>query len=142
LQIKLYARVVGATRVLYDVVKKPQIRVKAAKGETIEEYQGRVDSLIKENPHEFYQHRLLEVEWTHSDEQELYQLSEEIHRCQKNGVWPKNSGACDSYFGVCPYLPVCSGTMSLEDNTFFRDHISPSFESLGGKSSSVGILNM
>lgn len=126
---------------IYDVVRKPSIRpLKAtpvesrkytAKGalyanqreqdETPEEYRLRLREDINERVDRYFARapivRLEEEERDHAFD--TWQVTRLMREAELAGFAPKNPDAC-SNFGGCPYLPVCTGEASIDDDTRYR----------------------
>ncbi len=126
---------------LYDVVRKPGIRpLKATpvesrkytgKGllyanqreadESPEEFRLRVRDDIAERPQRYFSRG--EVVRLEEDEKDfaydVWQQARMMREAALAGFAPKNPDACSS-FGGCPYLPVCSGEASIDDDTLYR----------------------
>lgn len=128
-------------RCVYDVVRKPGIRpLKAtpvesrkytAKGflyanqreadETPEEYRLRLREEIQERPERYLARkdivRLETEERAHAFD--VWATTRLLRAAELAGFTPKNPDACSS-FGGCPYLPVCVGEASIDDDTRYR----------------------
>lgn len=50
---------------------------------------------------------------------DVWQAAKMLHEAERSGYAPKNPDAC-STFGQCPYLAVCSGEASIDDEHLFR----------------------
>lgn len=109
--------------VLYDVLKKPTLRLK--KGETPEAFRDRIiaEQYTKE-PERFFARKevvRLDHELDLADA-ETWAYAEQIHEARKRGRWPRNVDACFSYNSACEYLPICTGE---EDERSPRYRVSP-----------------
>jgi hypothetical protein len=129
-------------RCVYDVVRKPGIRplkatpVESRKykqgtnilyanqreaDETPEDFRIRLRADINERPARYFARvdmiRLEQEEREHA--YDVWQLTKLMHEAERHNFAPKNPDAC-SQFGGCPYLPVCEGMASIDDNTLFR----------------------
>lgn len=126
---------------IYDVVRKPGIkplratpvesRKYTAKGflyanqrehdETPEEYRLRLREDINERVDRYFARapivRLEEEERDHAFD--VWQVTRLMREAELAGFAPKNPDAC-SNFGGCPYLPVCTGEASIDDDTRYR----------------------
>lgn len=128
-QVGAYFHAFGAETLYYDVVGRPGIKCcgtdeKAAEktGRTaVDCYQERLENLIAENPGHFYQWR--EIVKTDADltsaMADIHQSALMVRQCKRAGWFPRNSGSCVGMFGTCPYLDVCSGRASIEDDGLF-----------------------
>lgn len=126
---------------LYDVVRKPGIkplhatpvdkRKYTGKGilyanqretdESPEEFRLRVREDIAERPERYFARgevvRLEKDEKTHA--YDVWQQTRMMRDAELQGYAPRNPDSC-SAFGGCPYLPVCSGEASINDDTLYR----------------------
>jgi len=131
-QITLYAAAHDARGVLYDVLRKPTLKLckkdeyaaKCTHGVKSPEdvYRERCEAKAKAHLAEVYQFR--PVHFTDQDLTEartdLWQQCQILRRCERDGFWPRNSGSCRGFYGLCPYLDVCTNRASLDDDTLFR----------------------
>lgn len=98
--------------VIYNVIKKPSIRLKA--GETLVAFQRRCfeeyTHFAKEKSYftrtevMVSDHRL--ESWTQTTNYLIQNLAEKIERGTSE-IWPMNTGACKAYFSTCPYMNAC-----------------------------------
>jgi hypothetical protein len=126
---------------IYDVVRKPAIRplkatpVESRKykkdgelyanqrehDETPDEYRLRLREDIAERVERYFARlpivRLEEEERDHAFD--VWQTTRLMREAELAGFAPKNPDAC-SNFGGCPYLPVCTGESSIEDDNLYR----------------------
>ena len=143
------ARALGydVAKCLYDVLRRPAQRpleatpeaarkyTKATKnqpsrlyagqrdrGETVDEYRGRVMEDIAERP-DFYYRRGIVVrhaadirEWA----TDTWKMAEQVRLGEADGHYPKNPDACGLYHRDCEYLPVCSGEATIDDPALYR----------------------
>jgi hypothetical protein len=126
--------------ILYDVIKKPggeprmKKPVSRRKTETDEEFAARKEA-ERETISEFEQ-RLYD---TMISEPGTYLVRREVHRTAEQnaaiiaelgeklveigayrGSYPRNDGACQAKYGLCPFLGVCVGQESLDADRFER----------------------
>jgi len=103
------------------VLRKPALKL--SKGESVEQYEARMIEAIAADPERYYQFR--EIHKTPADLTEtqidVYQAARLVGTSMREGWWPKNTGACRSLYGTCPFLDVCTGRANLDDETLFRD---------------------
>jgi hypothetical protein len=125
--------------VLYDVLrkisKKPKLLagVRKRRDESAEEWERR-KAESRETLPDFAARMLQEID----GEQQKWFVRREIHRLdtdhesfwsdlqatmgemfgRENQTYPRNDAACMARFGTCPYLDVCTGTMTLDDPRF------------------------
>lgn len=137
------ARAAGfdVSKCIYDVVRKPGIRplkatpVESRKytkagllyanqrehDETPEEYRLRLREDINERPSRYFARgdvvRLEQDTKEHAFD--TWQQSRLLKNAELASFAPRNPDAC-TQFGACPYLPVCSGEASIEDETLYR----------------------
>ena len=131
--------------VLYDVLRKPQIRPALATPEserkytkatakepprlyagqrtTAEdpaEYLARCCATIAENPDRYYQRGV--VVRLASEERDaaadLWLTADSIRISQNRNRWPRNVDSCRQYNRLCDFFPICSGTCSEDDTRF------------------------
>lgn len=105
---------------LYDVIRKPTIRLKQS--ETVAEYYDRLTIDIDQRP-DFYYARKIATR----DKNELvnllfdvWQTANSIREYSKAKKFPRYTQSCFTVFGQCKYWPVCSGQASLEDTSLYR----------------------
>jgi hypothetical protein len=130
-QVAFYIIATGCRGVLYDVVRKPMLRIsKADEQRTVATglelsmaYQRRVEGAIAEEPEKYYQFRAVEktAEDLAEAQADLYEQVQMLHNCHRRGMFPRNSNSCRTLYGTCPYLGVCTGTELLDDDARFRD---------------------
>jgi len=129
-QTALYKLAFGADGIVYDVLRKPMHRVSQAdsKGtdnelDAIANYRERVSGIIAAAPEEWFQWRPL---WRDADDIrdahiDLWQTTRKILWSEKHDAFEKHDNACRSFYGICPYLDVCAGRASLDDEALFMD---------------------
>ena len=129
-QMSNYCLAFGARGFIYDVARKPGIRLcgkdekaATAAGITPEAaYQDRCAEQIGGSPEEFFQWR--EHTKTSDDLQDakrdLWQQVEMFRSCDNSGRFPRNPDACVTKYGTCPYIDVCTGRANLDDDSCFR----------------------
>lgn len=132
-----------ADGVLYDVIRKVQLRPYAAtpeasrkytkdgklyasqraEDETLDEYRERVRAAIAEAPDAYYQRgTIVRLEREVVDAaRDMWELGRQIREAELAHRWPRNPDACDSYGSLCPYFDVCTGVARIDDATRFRD---------------------
>lgn len=93
--------------VLYDVVRKPTIRLK--KTETVAEYGERLGADMAARPdHYFARREIPRLAMDLADAQsDTWATSELLAWCDGHGHWPRNTGACVG-FGRCPMFDLCT----------------------------------
>jgi len=129
-QMANYCMAVGARTFIYDVLKKPTIKMcgkdakEAEKNETsvMAEYGVRCSAWLNENRAAAYQWR----SFTKTDDdlndagRDLWAWLEMFRACSNSGRYPRNSDACVSRYGTCPYVGVCTGRADIGDDSIFR----------------------
>jgi PD-(D/E)XK nuclease superfamily len=132
-QVAFYLIATGCKGVLYDVVRKPMLRISkadeqkaAATGlELSLAYQQRLEEAIAAEPEKYYQFRAIEK--TADDlaeaQADLYEQVQMLHNCHRRGMYPRNSNSCRTLYGTCPFLGVCTGQELIDDDTRFRDRV-------------------
>jgi hypothetical protein len=120
-QISSYAIAAGATGALYDVAKKPTLKFCAKDGGDYGAYTQRCIEQ-RSDPMAWHQYRyiVLDAQQHRECAVDLWQLAHQIRDCTRLGTWPRNSGACRGFYGMCPFLDVCTGAAWLNDDTIFR----------------------
>lgn len=125
--------------VLYDVLFRPSIEYRKATpeekrkytktgklyanqrdiDESPEEYRQRLREDIADDPDSYYQRGT--VVRTESEEREAhFDLWSWAEATLRGGYQPRNTEACKTVYGVCPYISVCSGVDSLSNVLKFR----------------------
>lgn len=111
----------GITEVLYDVLRKPALRLK--KGETVEAFEQRCLEAITENPEHYFQRKLV----TRLETERAAHVRD-VHGTVKllqvsaflgDGT-PRNTGSCWDYGRPCEFFPVCGTGASLDDPALYR----------------------
>ena len=121
LQVSAYMLATGASYCVYDVVRKPTLKLR--KNEDPADYQRRLEERFDEQRDEHFQ-----VWEIHRSADELEEAREDIRQtCAMiqnsvtHGLYPRATRACKGNFGWCPYIDVCSGNAELDDDTRFRE---------------------
>jgi len=141
-QISIYAVAFNASRVVYDVLRKPQLRPSAAdrkvcvernkaRGcedieptelDVLEAYGARVSARIADDPEVWHQWR--EVTFSEHERTEaaynIFKAVKALRNAERGDLFPMYSGGC-RMFGVCEYLDVCTGRADLYDETVFGE---------------------
>lgn len=127
---------------LYDVVKKPGLRPGKAtpvekrqykkdgslyatqreQDETSAEYRERLLAAIAEAPNAYFaRSEVVRLEGEVAEATfDIWQLAQQLREAARLGRYPRNPYACLQYGRTCPFLSVCSGETSLDDETQFR----------------------
>lgn len=127
--------------VLYDVVRKPQLRPFKAtplakrftkkgglrKGahefdETPTEFYVRVLEELGEHPHKYYQ-RAPEVRFEADEKEAMFDLwatAERIHFSEEHKMWPRNTESCFKFNRPCDFFDVCTKRVALENELHYR----------------------
>jgi len=134
-QVNFYHLAFGANVLFYDVARRPTLKCcgkdeAAAKErhetpteqQIVDAYQDRLEADIADDPEKFFQWR--PIHKTDDDltvaMRDLYQQARMLRESWKQSWWPRNSNACRGMFGVCPFLQVCTGQASIEDESLFQ----------------------
>lgn len=113
---------------IYDVLRKPMSRPKQVgkeidpadprRIETPNEYCTRLQTEILATPNKYYARR--EITRSTGDLVnymfDVFLMTETLTFYRSKNRFPRNTSACTSHFGRCPYLDVCAGRTGL-DNT-------------------------
>ena len=127
---------------IYDVIRKPSLRpykatpLEARKytkdgklyanqrenDETPEEYYNRLCIDIAQDADKYYARQ--EIPRSKSDLSEAmfdtWHTAQTIHFYELKDKWPRNTNSCVTTYGKCPYLNVCLGMASIEDEALFK----------------------
>lgn len=147
-QIAFYCLAIGAVGCVYDVLKKPTLRIK--QGETEPEFERRYAELVAKSKsgrssarrkmpetideylarcveqlssrYEYYAQRMIykTADDLREAQRDLWQQVSMLDFCLTRGMFPRNSGSCQGVYGYCEYLDVCTGCASLDDDEIFR----------------------
>jgi hypothetical protein len=129
-QMANYCLAFDARGFIYDVVKKPTIKLcgkdeKAAPqhgGSAANAYQARIEESIREDKEPWYQwreHPKLKDD-TREARFDLWQQVQMVRECSKQDRYPRNSNACVGRYGACPYMKVCTYQADIDDDALFR----------------------
>ena len=129
-QMNNYCLAFNARGFIYDAVKRPMIKLcgkdeKAAKDRDIlpaTAYQERCEAVIEEDLEVWYQWRehLKGEDDYRKARRDLWQQVEMFRSCDSAGWFPRNPNACQSLYGTCPYIDVCTDRANIDDDTLFR----------------------
>lgn len=101
-------------RIHYRMTLKPGI--KRRQNESHDEYLARLVADYQARP-DFYLVEEPPVTRDHADflrlEQELWRWAEMVRDARRDGIWPRNTAACQD-FGGCRYAPLCCGEPGAE----------------------------
>jgi hypothetical protein len=111
----------GITEILYDVLRKPALRLK--KGETPEAFEQRCLETIAENPEHYFQRKVLT-----RNERERAAHVRDVHgtvRLMQAAAFlgedtPRNTSSCWAFGRPCEFFPVCGLGASIDDPELFR----------------------
>lgn len=121
-QMNNYCLAFSARGFVYDVVRKPTIRLCAKDNGDATAYQARCAAAIAEEPDAWYQWR--ECVKTNDDMAEagrdLWQQVQMFRANDTAGRFPRNCNSCVGRYGSCPYLGVCTGRAVISDDALFR----------------------
>ena len=103
--------------VVYDVIRKPAIRVK--KDESIEQFGDRLAADVIDRPEFYYATR--ETARLDSDileyMEDVWAQSQQILYFCNRKIWPRNPSACTT-FGICEYFPLCTRCAEVDGVRF------------------------
>ena len=93
--------------VIYRILRKPSIR--QTKKETLEQYIERLFQDYKDRPEfYFYEEKLYRSQEDLDEfEHELWDITQDLLKCRKDGLWYKNTSRCKDW-GRCEYIPLCA----------------------------------
>ena len=99
--------------VIYRILRKPTIR--QTKKETLFQYFDRLIADYKERPEfYFFEERLYRSQDDLAEfEVELWDLTQDLLKCRRDGLWYKNTSRCSDWSG-CSYMPFCLQTPDAE----------------------------
>ena len=143
-QIGIYAVAFNASKVAYDVLKKPglrpsgvdrkacaeymkQARISRDMTETdvLDHYAARVAQAIQGEAEVYYQFRV--IPFAEADleraRRNIFESVGRLRLSRRDHVFPQHSGSCRSLFGLCDFLDVCAGRADLADDALFRDRV-------------------
>lgn len=104
-----------------EMLAKRGVTINLPESKVLDAYQARVTESITENPSRYLQWR--ELPKTDQDLRQaaldLYQQARMIRESYRNNWWPRNSSSCESVYGTCRYLDVCTGRASINDDGSF-----------------------
>lgn len=124
-QVSMY--IPGAARagypiegVLYDVARKPDLRVKV--NETADAYRERIALDIQKRPEHYYQrHEIVRLEHDAiAYQQDLWDYAQALTEAESTGRYPRNPDRCRQFGRVCEYIGVCTGEASIDDPVMYR----------------------
>jgi len=143
-QIGIYAQAFRASRVIYDVLKKPRHRpsqadTKAAREriraarmndelepteqDVLEQFGFRLRNMMAENPREWHSWReiVFDDQLKQQAQRDVYGSVQAIASAHRGNAFPRYSTACRGVYGVCKYLDVCTGRATLDDDSLFEE---------------------
>ena len=100
---------ISITGVIYRTLRKPSI--KQTKKETLYQYLDRLTADYKDRPEfYFFEERLYRSQADLAEfEAELWDLTQDLLKCRRDGLWYKNTSRCSDW-GGCSYMPFCLQT--------------------------------
>jgi len=132
-QISIYALAFGISDIVYDVTRKPALRVSAAdrkeagadatEAEIYEAFCRRVSAKCADNPGEWHQWR--EIHKSSDDintaRRSIFEAVKQLKHSTSERLWPMHTHSCANW-GSCKYLDVCAGRACLDDDEMFEDY--------------------
>lgn len=113
--------------VIYDVLHTPGHRPlvqnrKNERNEMPDEFEARVCKDIAKAPGEYYvrRHEVRLVDELREAAADLWATHKDIQRAERSGVWPRNTGACRVGRHLCAFVPVCTGTSTLDNKALYE----------------------
>ena len=93
--------------VIYRILRKPSIR--QTKKETVSQFIDRLMQDYKDRPEfYFYEEKLYRSQEDLNEfEAELWDITQDLLKCRKEGLWYKNTSRCKDW-GKCEYIPLCA----------------------------------
>lgn len=102
---------------------KPDAKVNSPRwGELPLEYEERLVEIIARDPLEWFHRVILDVapQLLAESRANVLDTAWEIKQRRARGAWPMNDASCTSYMQPCPWLPVCTGGQSPQDERLYR----------------------
>ncbi|MBI5724630.1 MAG: PD-(D/E)XK nuclease family protein [Planctomycetes bacterium] len=98
----------NAATVLYDVTRKPTIRIKQT--ETPDDYAKRLSEDVQANPDKYFVRREITRLAGDMDEfvEQLAQVVKMYRLCARWKQWPQNTSSCVGMFGRCEFFDLCT----------------------------------
>jgi hypothetical protein len=148
-QVHGYAAALGASRVLYDVVRKPGFRrgedesdarwagrlalyyrqgitpgrVRARGGETDEEYLARLKADGEHGPLPYLREELvIDPDSIREWSEDTWAIAHAIADSHRLDRWPRNTAACYHWGSACQYMPLCSAGHGCLDAILASDY--------------------
>jgi CRISPR/Cas system-associated exonuclease Cas4 (RecB family) len=132
-QAPLYCEAVGTNEIIYEVIKRPLLRVSATDRKVAREagddtaeghldaYENRVVETIEANRPAWHQVRPVPLMDFDFDvlHQQLIAWVTELRRAKRVSTWPMAPTGCS----FCDYLEVCTGRAQLDDDAVFADKL-------------------
>jgi len=102
------------TGVIYRILRKPSIR--QTKKETVNQFINRLIQDYKNRPEfYFYEEKLYRSQEDLAEfEADLWWLTQDMLKCQREGLWYKNTSRCKDW-GKCEYIPLCAKYPDAKD---------------------------
>lgn len=111
----------GATKVVYDVIRKSLLRQKV--NETDEDFEVRILSDIADDPDKYFR-RAVMVRMDHEHEAFVRDLVGHVRLMQFVQTLPetpRNTSSCFTFHRPCDFFDVCSGSAEIGDVSRFQD---------------------
>lgn len=114
------AKKLGITQIVWDVLRKPELRLK--KNETQTGFYERICEDIASRPEHYYQ-RATVVRLDTDREEFIRDVTGYVHliqECQRTGNTPRNPDSCMKWNRECEFLGVCSGNLEITNDEYFK----------------------
>lgn len=115
------AQSMGIDRIVYDVLRKPALRL--GKKETPEAFETRICEDIAARPDHYYQ-RATVVRLEAEREEYVSDVRGTVF-LMRTGATPRNVDSCQKWGRDCDFFGVCTGEVSINDDSKFMGRISP-----------------
>ncbi len=90
--------------------------------EPLDDYRERLREDIEKHPDAYYRRAF--IVRTHEEEYaaacDAFDVAAQIDVARETGRFPRSVGACERYFRLCDYWPVCTGEAGIESDLLYR----------------------
>lgn len=112
---RIYAVATGIDAIMFNVVQKPQLRLKQS--EEIEAFRARIKEEMLSKPDKYFCRQVVRITpWQMKDVREYFEYwIANINQAHELNNWPRNYGSCFGMYGQrCMYFEICTS----EDKEF------------------------